>query len=304
MARKKRSGGGKLSRRAALALVGGGGLLAATGTGAFNTVEGDRGFEVSTTNDPEEALLGIVGERFVQVVSDYSNFEELLTLKNNQSKELKVEKIEEVDSNKLNIEDLSSISVAADGGSQPINAKVKTAGKKTIELEIEATSTTESESGITIETTKEIEVVGYKPGECNPSTEDTDDTSTIDRQIKNERILNNVTTSGTIDIWADNNGPITFIDGSVTANADGRNLIKATAKRSIIYITGDVNIQSGNLTVHGRDITIGGDLTGEGTFTRKPVGGGEIKICGDIKLEKKPPNKGKNKGNKGNKGKK
>lgn len=58
MPRKSRSGDGSFSRRAALIMIGGGGLMAIGGTGAFDNVTANRGFDVSATSD-ENALLGI-----------------------------------------------------------------------------------------------------------------------------------------------------------------------------------------------------------------------------------------------------
>lgn len=54
--RRNRGGGGGLSRRTALALIGGGGVLAVGASGAFDSLTGERPFQVGTAGD-DEALL-------------------------------------------------------------------------------------------------------------------------------------------------------------------------------------------------------------------------------------------------------
>lgn len=55
--RRDRGGSGSISRRTALALLGGGGLLGVTVSGAFDSVRGDRPFDVGVSGDGDARLV-------------------------------------------------------------------------------------------------------------------------------------------------------------------------------------------------------------------------------------------------------
>jgi|APHM01.1.fsa_nt_gi hypothetical protein len=135
MPRKKRGGDGKFSRRTALMMIGGGGLLAVSGTGAFTQIEGDRGFSVNTTTDPN-ALLGL---------SDVSNNAEV-------SNEGDVGTVYEITDNIGSLSasdiDVSVVKLVAQNGIEntnpPVEATVQGTGGGPFDVEISCTSETDA----------------------------------------------------------------------------------------------------------------------------------------------------------------
>lgn len=296
MAPESRGGGGGLSRRAAIALISGGGLLAVSGSGAFDSVEGDRGFDVGTSDNPNEAVLGVteLRDRFAQLLTSTSS-EPLLKLINNQSQALVDIEItpykddgfgNKTEYQGLTIDSINEIPGASDNNEVLITAEITEPGIEDITLEIFASSTTESESGVSVETSKEIVVAGYETQSCPATPVSTAVAEQYESsgglEISNERVLGSIQTSGAVDINAQRSGATTLIDGAVTAGA-GQSKISANANDSAIYISGDVNVSAdGDLRVEGKDIVIGGDVTVEGALDIHANGRGSyIEVCGE-----------------------
>jgi len=151
---KSRGDGGKLSRRAALALIAGGGILGLTGTGAFDTVDANRGFDVSTADD-DNALLGI--DIPAEVTMPVGSSEELFSLENQAGVQLSVQV--ESPEDWLDIETAVREGETVDtGGSISISGTVSAGGSGTASVRITATeiASASDESGISIQATRTI----------------------------------------------------------------------------------------------------------------------------------------------------
>jgi len=221
MAPKSKGDGGKLSRRAAVALIAGGGILGFTGTGAFDTVNANRGFDVSTADD-DSALLGF--ERKQTSGVDGSTIE-LIELTNQVGQDLDSVSVEIIGSSGP-IASLTAPDSLATDSSDQITADLSCGGRPTVDIRITA-----SGSGQEIELIRSVEVnciticgkrtipAGCVNNAVPKSGEDTPCSVRINKQNQYSKIVSNVTIGGALDVSnSGNQVDISLTDGTVVSD--------------------------------------------------------------------------------------
>ena len=218
---KSRGDGGKLSRRAALALIAGGGILGLTGTGAFDTVNANRGFDVSTADD-DSALLGFEKKQTSGV--DGSTIE-LIELTNQVGQDLDSVSVEIIGSSGP-IASLTAPDSLATDSSDQITADLSCGGRPTVDIRITASGSDQEVELIRSVEVNCITICGERtiPAGCvnnavPKSGKDTPCSVRINKQNQYSKIVSNVTIGGALDVSnSGNQVDITLTDGTVISD--------------------------------------------------------------------------------------
>ena len=221
MAPTSRGGGGKLSRRAALALIAGGGILGFTGTGAFDTVNANRGFDVSTADD-DSALLGFEKKQTSGV--DGSTIE-LVELTNRVGQDLDSVSVEIIGTSGP-IASLTAPDSLATNSSDRITADLSCGGRPTVDMRITASGSDQEVELIRSVEVNCITICGERtiPAGCVDDAvpkngKDTPCSVRINKQNQYSKIISNVTIGGALDVSnSGNQVDITLTDGTVISD--------------------------------------------------------------------------------------
>ena len=221
MAPTSRGGGGKLSRRAALALIAGGGILGFTGTGAFDTVNANRGFDVSTADD-DSALLGFEKKQTSGV--DGSTIE-LVELTNRVGQDLDSVSVEIIGTSGP-IASLTAPDSLATNSSGRITADLSCGGRPTVDMRITASGSDQEVELIRSVEVNCITICGERtiPAGCVDDAvpkngKDTPCSVRINEQNQYSKIISNVTIGGALDVSnSGNQVDITLTDGTVISD--------------------------------------------------------------------------------------
>jgi hypothetical protein len=139
-------------------LIAGGGILGFTGTGAFDTVDANRGFDVSTADD-DNALLGI--DIPAEVTIPVGSSEELFSLENQTNGQVSVQ-VESLET-WLEIEDAVSppdSETVDTSASIRVSGTVSAGGSGNADVQITATQVTDAgeDSGVSIQAERTVPI--------------------------------------------------------------------------------------------------------------------------------------------------
>jgi len=296
MARKRRRKRGRstggLSRRALLAALGLGGISTASAyeTGAFDTVAGERPFDIATADD-DEALLGV---DIQGGTGDDGDPVTLLTLTNRFDGPLESISASIVSPSSVPV-DAARLDVPTrlnPGESAPITVPLACSSDAGASVEVSITASGPDES---VELTRSVPVTCQVPsrGVCDPRSippadegpvdtiEDTQDGVSVllDTAQREVKITGNVTIRGALDISS--SGTITV---KYRGNASVREYFRIEAPNDVTLDARNPEITNGPLQIDaGGDATV--DINGKGNAG---IGGGQCVKAGgsaDVTLQ-------------------